>query len=540
MSSEGVIRGKKRGETTVLVFAPGHFASTRVGVIDRPRGPYPKVEPHNFIDQYVFAKLRKFHIVPSEPSSDGEFLRRVCLDLTGTLPPPERVREFLASRDPTKRDKLIEILLDSPEYIDYWTFRFADLFRVAFWAQASSHKGSSAYWEWIRDGVARNRPYDEVARERIAAQAIDGPGGNYFASSGLARPNNVMAEQMQVFLGRRLDCAQCHNHPYEAWTQNQYWGLAAFFSGLSSQQVAGRYVIFDDPAGQDEKMVHPRTKKEVQAAFLDGKVLSQEDQKDLRQRLADWMTSHLYFAEAAVNRIWSYFLGKGIVHPVDDFRSSNPPSHPELLAALARDFREHGFDRKRLIRLIVRSRTYQLSSNPNGSNRDDAINYSHALARPLDAEVLLDAVSQVTGVEEDFPHYLDKQIRLPSGTRAIHLIWPDHFPSRFLKVYGQPNRLTVPERKMEPDLKQALAMLADATYTEKISRAGGRLDRLLNRDASQEEIVEELFLSALSHFPTEEEVSRVRSVISQQSSRREGFEDLMWALITSREFAFNH
>ena len=188
----------------------------------------------------------------------------------------------------------------------------------------------------------------------------------------------------------------------------------------------------------------------------------------------------------------------------------------------------------------MRSRTYQLSSTPNGSNRDDEINYSHAPARPLDAEVLLDAVSQVAGVEENFPHYLDKRIRLPSGTRAIHLIWPDHFPSRFLKVYGQPNRLTVPERNMGPDLKQALAMLADATYTEKISRAGRRLDRLLNRDASGEEIIEELFLSALSRFPTEEEANRVQSVISQQSWRREAFEDLMWALITSREFAFNH
>lgn len=540
VSGEGLIRGKRPGETVVLVLAPGHFASARVGVIDSSITRYPEPEPRNLIDEHVFAKLRKFHIVASEPSSDAEFLRRVCLDLTGTLPPPERVREFLASHDPQKRDRLIEILLNSPEYIDYWTFRFADLFRVAFWAQASSHKGSSVYWEWIRNGVTQNRPYNEVAQERIAGQGFDGPSRNYYASSGLARPNNVMAEQMQVFLGRRLDCAQCHNHPYEAWTQDQYWGLAAFFDRLSSKKLAGRSVIFDDPAGQEEKMVHPRTKKEVEPAFLDGKILAQSERGDLRLRLANWMTSHPYFAETAVNRIWSYFFGMGIVDPVDDFRKSNPPSHPELLAALAEDFRKHGHDRKRLIRLIVQSRTYQLSSIPNESNRGDAINYSRAKARPLDAEVLLDAISQVTGVEEEFFHYLDKEIRLPPGTRSIHLIWPDHFPSRFLKVYGQPNRLTVPERKVDPSLKQALAMMAAPTYTDKISRTGGRIDRLLKNEASEQEIIEELFLSALSRFPSKEEVSRLRAEVRRQSSRRKALQDLVWAVITSREFASNH
>jgi hypothetical protein len=252
------------------------------------------------------------------------------------------------------------------------------------------------------------------------------------------------------------------------------------------------------------------------------------------------MTSHPYFAEATVNRIWSYFFGRGIVDPVDDFRLTNPPSHPELLKALAEDFKKHGYDRKHLIRRIVRSRTYQLSSLPNETNREDQINYSHALPRALDAEVLLDAISQVTGVPEDFRFHKPTGVRLPTGTRAISILAPDVFPSRFLKAYGQPNRLAVPERRVEPNVNQALAMLAGPEYTSKFSKELGRVKRLLKDGASDQEIIGEFYQAALSRYPTSQESAELGKMISRRSSRKEAVEDLVWGLVASREFAYNH
>ena len=550
VSPEGLVKGVRTGETAVVIRAAGHALSATFGVIAEPIPDFPEVPRRNFIDEHVFAKLRKFNIIPSELSSDAEFLRRLCLDVTGTLPPPERVRGFLASRDPQKRDKLIEILLNSPEYVDYWTFRFADLFRVAYWAQAG-HVHSKMYWEWIRDGVARNRPYDQVARERIAGQGYDGPSSHYFGTGGeLPLPPNMMAEQVRVFMGRRLDCAQCHNHPYESWSQNQFWGLTAFFGRLTRAGQAGGIggggtVIFDDPEGHGEygegvKVIHPRTKEEVQPVFLEGTMLPESERADLRWKLAEWMTSHPYFAEATVNRMWGSFFGRGFVDPVDDFRLTNPPSHPELLKELAKDFKEHGYDRKRLIRLIVRSRVYQLSSRPNQTNKEDVMNYSHALPRAMDAEVLLDAISRLTGIAEDFYFYQNTGARLPPGTPAINIIYPDHFPSRFLKAYGQPNRLAVPERKVEPNLKQALAMLAGPVYTSKVSKAGGRVERLLESGASDQQIIEELYLTSLSRHPTVEEKADLEKMIAGRPSRKEAVEDLVWGLIASREFAYSH
>src|SRR5262249_241697 len=285
--------------------------------------------------EYVFEKLRKLSIVPAPQSTDSEFLRRVCLDITGTLPPTERVRQFLASKDPQKRDKLIETLLEAPEYVDYWTFRFADLFRVSLWAQNAVLKSSQMYWEWIHESVAQNKPYDQMARERISAQGYDGPVMHYQSVNEFRDPQDIMAEQVRVFLGRRLDCAQCHNHPYEAWSQDQYWGMAAFFSRLTRLGDQVDFVLIDYPGGHGElgrglKLIHPRTKKDVEPTFLDGTTLPDGYRADPRLGLAEWMTStrNPYFAEAIVNRIWSNFFGRGIVDPVDDFRSTNPATHP--------------------------------------------------------------------------------------------------------------------------------------------------------------------------------------------------------------------
>ena len=547
VNDHGLATARGSGETALLMRAAGHVISARVGVIKDPIPNYPGFPRRNFIDDFVFSKLERFHILPSDLAGDGEFLRRVCLDVVGTLPPPARVREFLASKDLQKRDRLIEILLNSPEYVDYWTFRFSDLFRVANYVTGGSPKDSQSYWEWIRSTVAENRPYDQIARERLAAQGARGAARHYLPFGSVTLVQAAVAEEVKVFMGRRMDCAQCHNHPFENWSQEQFWGLAAFFGRMTS--FGG--LIVDEPVSRSRqgnvaigagKVIHPRTKEEVQPTFLNGESLGQDTKTDPRAELATWMTSHPYFAEAAVNRMWSHFFGRGLVQPVDDFRSSNPPTHPKLLEALARDFREQGHDLKRLIRLIVQSRTYQLSSRPNETNADDTINYSRARYRPLDAEVLLDAISQVTGVPEVYYNETPGGTRGEEepGTRAINLMEADLYPNRFLEVHGRPLRFSLPERNVEPNLLQALHMLAGGTFTSKLSGEEGRLGRLLQSGASNREVIEELSLAALSRFPTGRERTELEEMLRHSESRTQAMEDLLWGLMTSREFAENH
>ena len=536
VTPEGLVKAVKTGETAVMIRAAGQAISVGFGVIAQPLPDYPEIPRRNFIDDYIFAKLRKLNIVPSPLSSDVEFLRRICLDVTGTLPPPQKVREFLASKDPQKRDRLIETLLHSPEYGDYWTWRFADFFRVS----TQTSYGGRDYWLWIREKITQNQPYDQMARERISALGYHGPKWHYYGGSDLRPPQDLMAEQVRVFLGRRLDCAQCHNHPYENWSQNQYWDMAAFYGRLTHLgDLNFLPVVVDDPAGhgdlgQGAPLIHPRTKEEVQPRYLDGTPLPESESDDPRWKLAEWMTSprNPYFAEAIVNRMWSYFLGRGIVHPVDDFRLTNPPTHPDLLKKLARDFVEHNYDIRYLIRLIAQSRSYQLSGTRNETNPEDNINYSHALPRGLDAEVLLDAISQVSGVPEDFRGY-------PRGTRAINLI-TSNMISHFLDVYDRPNRLMVPEREVKANLVQALHLLVGKTYTSKLSQEGGRIDRLLKGGASDSQIIEDFYLAALSRFPTAEEQARLQKAIAERPPRREALEDLLWGIVSSREFAYNH
>ena len=555
VTSAGVVSGIKSGETAVLVRAAGQTANAVVGVIGTSASAYPEVPRSNFIDDYIFSKLRKFHIEPSDLARDDEFLRRVCLDLTGTLPPPARVRQFLASKDRNKRDKLIETLIATPEFVDYWTFRFSDLFRVSVAANGRSMKWSEMYSQWLRDSIATNKPYDQIARERVAAEGYDGPSRHFLPNTVLAPAAETSAEQVRVFLGRRLDCAQCHNHPYENWTQNQFWGLAAFFDRVFIlSNTLTDSVIFDHPVSEDLgsadvrgniKLYHPRTKAEVKPAFLDGTVVPPSDRVNPRRAFARWITAHPYFAEAAVNRVWSWFFGRGLVDPVDDFRSTNPSTHPELLEKLAADFREHGHDLRRLMRLIVTSRAYQLSGVPNETNKDDQVNYSHTIPRPLDAEVLLDAISDVTGVPEVFSTSVSDAPaanagQAPLGTRAINLHEADVYYSRFLELYGRPNRLTVPARSTKASLGQALDMLAGPAYNEKLRAKGSRLGRLLESGTPDVKLIEEFYLAALGRFPARGETADLLKLIARKDGREEALKDFIWALISSREFAENH
>ena len=548
VTDSGRVRARTTGETTLIVRTAGHTVSARFGVISEPFHADPSPPPHNFIDDFVFGKLSRFQIPASPLSSDAEFLRRVCLDLTGTLPPPGRVREFIASRDPRKRTKLIDALLDSPEYVDYWTFRFGRLFRVAAGAVGGAEHAYT-YWRWVWENIAQNNSYREIALERLAAQGYGGPSRHFLSYGEEAKAADIMPEEVRVFLGRRLDCAQCHDHPYEQWSQDQFWGLASFFGQISRTEWTGfgASVLFDDPAGRQPdfgesaetvKVIHPRRKHLVKPAFLNGQAIASEGIGHPRREFARWVTEHPYFAETLVNRMWGYLFGRGLVDPVDDFRSTNPPTHPDLLKALAEDCRRNGYDLKQVLRRITRSRTYQLASTPSESNRQDTLNYSHFIPKPLEAEVLLDAISQVTGVPEIFENGQGGQA--PPGTRAIQLEVPDIYPSDFLQMYGRPNLLQIPDIKASPSLNQALHMLVGKTYTEKISRKGGRLDRLIQEDASHGEVIQELYLAALSRFPSSLELAELESTLRNSSDKRRAWEDLMWSLITSREFAFNH
>ena len=530
VTDQGCVEAVSRGETAVIIRTVGDTVSARFGVVHEPPVNYPSAEHNNFVDDHIFDKLRRFNIPPSQLSTDSEFLRRVCLD------------------EPQKRDKLIDTLLDSPEYVDFWTFRFAQLFRVAAISTGAPEHGY-VYWRWVWQSMAENKSYKQIAFERLSAQGYDGPSRHFLPFGEEARAEDIMPEEVRVFLGRRLDCAQCHNHPYEQWDQDQFWGLAAFFGQLSRTEWTGfgATILFDDPAGKEPdfgdpresvKVIHPRRGQEVEPAFPDGRAVSTDPRRDPRTQLATWITSHSFFSETLVNRMWGYLFGRGLVEPVDDFRSTNPPTHPGLLTALAEDFTRHDHDLKHLLKRIARSRTYQLSSAPRALNADDRTNYSHFIPKPLEAEILLDAISQVTGVPEMFENSLGGQA--PLGTRAIHLEIPDIYPSEFLKMYGQASRDRLPEINSSPNLTQALHMLVGSTYTKKTSSQRGRLDRLIGGGATHGAAIEELYLAALSRLPADEEQTELEAVLRQRSSQRKSLEDLLWSLITSREFGHNH
>jgi hypothetical protein len=540
----GVLRANKTGETAILIRAAGHAVSARVGVIGQAIQDYPTLPTRNYIDQLVFAKLRRFNILPSAMSTDEEFLRRVCLDATGTLPPPQRVREFVADRDPNKRDHLIETLLESPEFTEYWGFRLSDLLRATFVTSNNAFE-VKAFEDWILNSVAMNKPFSQIAIERIAAQGYSAPARNFYYVAERVAPEVLMPELIRVFMGRRIDCAQCHNHPFEAWSQNQFWGLSAFFGGVTELRASRVFVDTLGPdhpdKSRDMSVIHPRTKEHVVPAYLSGEQLPQSLWTDPRMELAKWVVAHPYFAEATANRIWGYFFGRGIVDPVDDFRSTNPPTHPELLAALASDLESHGYDLKHLMRTIMQSRTYQLSSVPNETNRDDRLNYSRAQPRALEAAVLLDAISTATGVPEDFRyHWMAGGGDPEPGARAVEMI-PDVCPSQFMDAFGRSMRKAPPSGAPQPNLSQALHMLAGETYTSKISRQEGRLAKMMSNGASNDTVLDEFYLAALTRQPTANEKQSLLKMMADRPAQRQTLlEGLVWAIISSREFTYNH
>jgi hypothetical protein len=563
VSPEGLVEAVGPGEIDVVISAAGTSARARIGVIENTIEEFPDIPRQNFIDEKIFAKLEKFHILPSPLSSDKVFMRRVCLDLTGTLPPVVRLKEFLDDPDPDKRRKLIDILMETPEFEDYWTLRLAEYLRVGNGSSLGANQPGT-YAAWLSQGVRENRPYDQLARERIAAQGQGGPASFY---SFDMRIPLMVAEDMRIFLGRRLDCAECHNHPSETWSQNQFWGLGAFYGRMTHMDFS---ILFDDPDGKEydygeegkeqlefKKVVQPRSRQEIRPTFLDGTTLAENRMDDPRQAFAEWITAHPYFAEAAVNRIWGFFFHRGIVDPVDEFDSTNMASHPELLRVMAEDFRRNGHDLRRLIRQIVNSRTYQLSGELNASNQHDEMNFSHVRARPMVPEVLLDAITSVTGIPVEFDKSQGVTVgaapgRAPVGTRAVQLIDSYNWPVQFLQSHGRISRGTVADRNYSPNLTKALHLVVGDTYTDNLGAEGGRINRLMNQGTSNREIVDEFYLVALGRHPTEREVGPILEFIhskssmldnpffEQNESRKKVLEDLMWALLCSKEFMYNH
>ena len=497
--------------------------------------PVVVIPKKNYIDERVQAKWQELKLTPSPLADDATFLRRAYLDAIGTLPTPAEVREFLADKSPNKREQVIDHLLSRNEYADFWAVKWGDLLRNQRHGQKEQQRGTFAFHAWIRNAFASNMPYDKFVRNIIAAQGtVDQhpPVIWYRTVRNLTHQTNDTA---QLFLGTRINCAQCHHHPYEKWSQDDYYQLQAFFArmGRKAGEIAQEPAIFVKLDGQ---VRNPVTNKLMQPRGLDGPALDISEDDDPRHKLVDWMAApeNPFFARALANRMWAHFMSRGLVEPVDDLRVTNPPTNPELLDALAQDFIKHKFDVKHLIRSIMTSSTYQLSSEPHVGNLHDKQSYARAYPRRLLAEVMLDAISNVTGVQENFGG-------LPKGTRAIQL--PDEsVGSYFLDTFGRPTRETPCEceRPREANLAQALHLLNSGEVQNKIASGNGRIALLFKAKKSDAEIVEELYLLALGRLPRPEEQRSVLAYVAAESDRKAALEDVLWAILNTKEFLFNH
>jgi hypothetical protein len=538
VSPNGEIRAKRAGETAIMVRTLGKAVAARVAVIETPTAAdYPQVPRNNLIDELIFAKLKRVNIIPSALSSDSEFLRRVYLDNLGLLPTIEESARFLESADPQKRAKLIDELTDRPEFAELWATKFSDLLRVGLLDQRS--KGGRLMYSWLRKAMMEDKPYNQFATELITSSGnlYFNPASNFYYITEFSEPENIATNVSQVFLGVRIECARCHNHPWEKWTQEDFWGFAAFFGrmGVKDTYENDESEITLKPAGE---VISPKTKKRVDAKYLDGAVETESPDEDIREKLAAWITSpqNPWFARAAVNRVFKHYMGRGIVEPLDDIRVTNPPTNEALLDALAKDFIANGYRLKHTIRLILNSRAYQLSSVPNDSNRADSLNYSHYYVRRLLAEELIDSMSEVTGVPERIPGYM-------LGTRAMAV--PQGAPTYFLQTFGRLKaREIICERDNSPDVAQAMHMISGQTIQHQITGKAGTLDRwLADATLTDEEITRRLFMATLVRPPKEREVAQVLASLHTGNpgveARRQVFEDVLWSIFNSKAFLFN-
>ena len=535
------------GQAAVMVRFSGNVATFR-SVVPRP-GDAPKFDfpIQTVVDKHTATKWRELGISPSELSTDEQFLRRVYLDVTGTLPSVEVVNKFLADSSKTKRDQLVDKLLETPEYSFYFANKWADVLRVKRRGQPDRASGTFSFHDWIRDAVATDKPYSEFVRDIVCAIGDETKSPATVWYKEVTTPEQFVDDVSQVFLGQRLACANCHHHPYEKWTQDDYWGIAAYFGRVGKKAIpsAGRQnngqnqrqSIYTKSSGS---VTNKRTSKAADMKPLDGEAITVGGDDDPRVLFVDWMVDpkNPFFAKAVANRYWAHFFGRGIVDPLDDMRATNPPSNPELLDELAKNLVENKYSLKSLIKTIVKSRTYQLSSVPNEFNKTDKQSYARYYPKRLQAEVVFDAVCNVTESPSDFPG-LPKDRNAPK--RAIEL--PDEsFASYFLDVLGRPQRISACEceRVNEASLAMILHLLNSDEVQGKIARAGARAEKLAKDPRSDDEKVTELFLLTQAKKPTPEQLSLAReNIVKHEKSKKLAYENIIWALINSKGFLFN-
>jgi hypothetical protein len=540
-ASGRVKSGPIPGEATITARFAERFAVCNV-LIPLPTPVagevFDRLPRNNFIDGFVWAKLKQLNITPSALATDAQYHRRVFLDVIGRLPTPDETRTFLADRDTRKRQKLVDSLLERPEYADFWANKWTDLLRPNPY-----HTGMKATYnldQWLRRRFRENIPYDQFVREIITANGSTFTNGAAVFYRNRREPDELTTMVSQLFLGVRLDCAKCHHHPFEVWGQDDFYSFAAFFGrigrkgvGISAPISGGEESIHATPSGV---VRHPISGKVMAPTPLLGKPLDIPPDRDPRVVLADWITApeNPFFAKVIVNRIWADLMGRGIVDPVDDLRATNPPSNKELLDALATDFRKNGCDLKTLIRTICTSHAYQLSTTPNERNASDLRNYSRHARQRLRAEVLLDMVCDITGVPEKFE-------AMPPGSRAIE-VWTARSQSVFLDSFGRPDPNQDPpcERTSDTTVVQALHLMNSPNLYRKVTSDVGRCAELAKGKLSAAEIVDELYLLAYCRFPSDtERTAAVKRFEKKGATRRSATEDLMWALINTPEFVFN-
>ncbi len=534
VDENGLVVAHDRGEAAILVrFLEKLESSTIMFLKEVPGFKWNNPPESNFVDHHVFEKLNQLQILPSDLCTDEEFIRRAYLDVIGILPTPAESSAFLADADSNKRAKVVDALLERPEFAQFWALKWGDLLRIR--NAKVSNSGVHKFYRWLMAAFRDNMPYDRFARELLTADGSTfvNPPANYFRTA--TETNDCTETTSQLFLGIRIQCAKCHNHPFERWSQDNYYGIGAFFNRVQRKPGANpdEQVIWVARGGE---VTQPRTGKQMQPWLpLQGEAeLSGED--DRRDALVEWLVKpeNPFFAKVEVNRIWGHLMGRGIVEPVDDFRDSNPPASATLLASLAEDFAAHGYDRKHVMRTILNSRTYQLSSRKNEFNATDVKYFSHAATRLLTAEQLLDAICRVTNVAEKFAG-------LPAGTRATSLPSPD-VESDFLKVFGQPARETACqcERSTDSNLSQALQMINGPLVHSKVRDEKNRLRTLVGEEKTDTQIVSELYLAGLCRQPSEPELAAATKHIANAGDRMRGLEDVCWAILNANEFLFQH
>jgi hypothetical protein len=524
--------GETPGDAAIMASYMGGVGVFRAVIPQSDSGTaFPKRPEFNFIDGLVDARLKKLNIHPSELCSDSDFLRRAHLDIIGTLPTVEEARAFLKSDSPKKRAELVDSLLKRPEYADFMALKWADLLRVD--RLALGHKPAYGYYRWIHDSFAENRSMDEFARGVITADGLlsKSPAGNLYKV--VKKPGDVASTLSQVLLGVRIECAQCHHHPFDRWAQSDYFGMQAFFTQVSFKTVGTDQLLL---ATKNTTTKHPRSGEIVEAHALLQTSPEATPEGDRRVLFADWLTDpkNEWFARNIANRTWAHFTGRGLVEPVDDARLTNPPSNPELLDALADHFVKSGFDMHELIRTIAASRTYQLSTKPNELNKRDEQNNSRALLKKLDAEVRFDMICQVTGVREKFDG-------VPNGPRAIQL-WDSQVKHYFLTLFGRPVRATACEceRADSVSVSQVLHVLNSPQIHAKLEDDSGHLARLTESQPDHGKLTDELYLAFYSRLPNDEERVTIVAFLQKSPNRRKAVEDIAWSLMNTVEFLFNH